>query len=205
MVYREAIGSLYTFGYGLFRIYFLAIGDYLVQQGLIDSRFDIFYLHLSEIRSSLQGPGTQVGLRDSIAERKRRMDEYRDVILPEVIYGDTQPPAKRSQEEAQVLRGTATSRGYYKGPVKVARGIEDLPRIEEGDVLVVPYSDVGWTPLFGKAGAVVAESGGMLSHSSVIAREYGIPAVVSVHGACQLPEGTVVTVDGYRGLVEVET
>ena len=71
----------------------------------------------------------------------------------------------------------------------------------EGDVLVIPYSDVGWTPLFIKAGAVIAESGGILSHSSIIAREYGIPAVVSVPGACQLADGALVTVDGYRGEV----
>jgi phosphohistidine swiveling domain-containing protein len=70
-------------------------------------------------------------------------------------------------------------------------------------VLVIPYSDVGWTPLFTKASAVIAESGGILSHSSIIAREYGIPAVVSVAGACQLADGTLVTVDGYRGKIIV--
>jgi pyruvate,water dikinase len=73
--------------------------------------------------------------------------------------------------------------------------------LEAGDVLVIPYSDVGWTPLFAKAGAVVAESGGILSHSSIVAREYNIPAVVSVSGACRLLDDTVVTVDGYRGEV----
>jgi len=79
--------------------------------------------------------------------------------------------------------------------------------LRAGDVLVIPYSDVSWTPLFTKAGAVIAESGGILSHSSIIAREYGIPAVVSVPGACQIADGTLVTVDGYRGeiLVHEET
>ena len=70
-------------------------------------------------------------------------------------------------------------------------------------MLVVPYSDVGWTPLFVKAGAVIAASGGMLSHSSVVAREYGIPAVVSVANAMQLKDGQRVCVDGYRGLVTI--
>jgi len=80
---------------------------------------------------------------------------------------------------------------------------ERLKVLEQGDVLVIPYSDVGWTPLFTRAGAVVAESGGLLSHSSIVAREYGIPAVVSVQGACQLKDGTLVTVDGYRGEITV--
>jgi pyruvate,water dikinase len=78
-----------------------------------------------------------------------------------------------------------------------------MGRVQEGDVLVIPYSDVGWTPLFTKAGAVVAESGGILSHSSIIAREYGIPAVVSVPGACQLADDTPVTVDGHNGKITV--
>ena len=73
----------------------------------------------------------------------------------------------------------------------------------EGDVLVIPFSDVGLTPLFARAGAVVAESGGILSHSSIIAREYGIPAVVSVPGACGLEDGTMMAVDGYTGDMQI--
>ncbi len=66
---------------------------------------------------------------------------------------------------------------------------------------MIPYSDVGWTPLFARAGAVIAESGGILSHSSIIAREYNIPAVVSVKHAMNLRDGELVEVDGYKGLV----
>jgi pyruvate,water dikinase len=64
---------------------------------------------------------------------------------------------------------------------------------------VIPFSDVGWTPLFTRAGAVIAESGGILSHSSIVAREYGIPAVVSVAGAMELKDETWVELDGYQG------
>ena len=71
-------------------------------------------------------------------------------------------------------------------------------------MLAMPYSAVGWTPLVAKAGAVVAESGGMLSHSSSVAREYGIPCVVCVRGASRIPNGAIVTVDGYRGVVTLQ-
>ena len=81
------------------------------------------------------------------------------------------------------------------------RGIHEFGKMREGDVLVIPYSDAGWTPLFSKAGAVIAESGGILSHSSIVAREYNIPAVVSVTGACNLTDDVVVTIDGYSGEV----
>jgi len=70
-------------------------------------------------------------------------------------------------------------------------------------VLVIPYSDVAWTPLFTKAGAIVAESGGFLSHSSIIAREYEIPTIVSVPSACTLKDDTLVTIDGYQGEITV--
>jgi phosphohistidine swiveling domain-containing protein len=82
-------------------------------------------------------------------------------------------------------------------------GLRDFDKLQPGDVLVIPFSDVGWTPLFTKAGAVIAESGGILSHSSIVAREYNIPAVVSVPGACQLADDTIVTVDGYRGEIVI--
>jgi pyruvate,water dikinase len=85
----------------------------------------------------------------------------------------------------------------------VVRGIGDFKKLVPGDVLVIPYSDVGWLPLFARAGAVIAESGGMLSHSSIVAREYGIPAVVSVSGALQLSDDMLVSIDGYRGEVHI--
>jgi pyruvate,water dikinase len=79
-----------------------------------------------------------------------------------------------------------------------------MPKLVKGDVLIMPYSDVGMTPLFSKAGAVVSESGGLLSHSSIIAREYGIPAVVSVPDACSIPDNTRLSVDGFEGVVRAE-
>ena len=85
----------------------------------------------------------------------------------------------------------------------VVKGLRDFKKLKHGDVLVIPYSDVGWIPLFAKAGAVIAESGGMLSHSSIIAREYGIPAVVSVNGALQLSDNLTVSIDGYKGEVHI--
>jgi pyruvate,water dikinase len=97
--------------------------------------------------------------------------------------------------------GVPTSIGHYTGKVTVVRGIRDFGKVQEGDVLVIPFSDVGWTPLFARARAVVAESGGMLSHSSIIAREYNIPAVVSVAGATRLPDDIIVTVNGHAGEV----
>ncbi|MGC9334437.1 MAG: PEP/pyruvate-binding domain-containing protein [Anaerolineae bacterium] len=200
-LHREAVGSLYTYGYGLFRIYFLALGKRLARRGILAERDDIFYLYEAEVRDIMEGQDAGGQVQSLVQNRKAELCEAGQITPPATIFGDTAPPV--SPHTAKNLRGIATSRGHYTGPVKVLQGIQDFGKLEEGDVLVIPYSDVGWTPLFTRAGAVVAQSGGILSHSSIVAREYGIPAVVSVPGACQLQDGTQVTVDGYQGEVIV--
>jgi pyruvate,water dikinase len=199
--YREAISSLYTYGYGLFRDLFLALGRHFVRRGLVVQADDIFYLYLDEVReiASTEQPGYDPS--ELVSQRKDELDRMRELVPPETIFGAEAPILDPGQ--GMGLKGTPTSRGAYTGPARVLKGIQDMGRVQPGDVLVIPYSDVGWTPLFAKAGAVVAESGGILSHSSIIAREYGIPAVVSVPGACQLADDTRVTVDGHSGRILV--
>ncbi|MBN1135910.1 MAG: hypothetical protein JXM73_04960 [Anaerolineae bacterium] len=199
--YREAISSLYTYGYGLFRDLFLALGRHFVRRGLIAQADDIFYLYVDEIREMVKTDQPEQDYERLVRERKDEADRMQELVLPEIIFGHEAPSLEPRQGAG--LKGTPTSRGVYTGPVRVLEGIQDMVRVQAGDVLVIPYSDVGWTPLFAKAGAVVAESGGLLSHSSIIAREYGIPAVVSVPGACQLADGTPVTVDGHSGSIIV--
>ena len=94
-------------------------------------------------------------------------------------------------------------RGYYTGRVKVIHNLKEFHKLQAGDVLIIPFSDTGWLPLFARAGAVITELGGMLSHSSIIAREYGIPAVVSVPGALGLRDNTLVSIDGFKGEIQV--
>ncbi len=199
--YREAVSSLYTYGYGLFRDLFLALSQHFVERGLIGHTEDIFYLYLDEVREAVKGDLPAQVCLALVRERKDELDQMRGIIPPSTIFGREAPTLV--PDEGRELRGTATSRGVYTGPVRVLQGIQDMGKVREGDVLVIPYSDVGWTPLFTKAGAVVAQSGGMLSHSSIIAREYGIPAVVSVPGACQLADDTLVTVNGHNGKILV--
>ncbi len=199
--YREAVSSLYTFGYGLFRDYFLALGDHFVRRGILSCKDDIFYLYMDEVRQMVAAADLAPDGRARVQDRKDEIERFRNIIPPDIIFGDQAPPLDPSPKQG--LKGIPTSRGHYTGPARILQGIEDFGKLREGDVLVIPYSDVGWTPLFPKAGAVVAESGGILSHSSIIAREYGIPAVVSVPRACRIPDGLLVTVDGYSGEILV--
>jgi pyruvate,water dikinase len=188
----------------LFRAYYLSIGERLVKHRLLNSHDDILFLYDEEVRAFIQRQRTGEDFADLTSQRKDDLSRSKDAIMPEVIFGDTLPPIITSFSDK--LSGTPTSRGYYTGPAKVILGVRDFEKLDAGDVLVIPYSEVSWTTLFTKAGAVVAESGGILSHSSIIAREYGLPAVVSIAGATQqLQDGMLVTVDGYRGEVTIHS
>ncbi len=87
--------------------------------------------------------------------------------------------------------------------MKIVKGFQDFDKIQYGEVLVIPYSHASWTPLFAKAKALISESGGITSHCSILARERGMPAVVSVEGVLELEDDTRVVVDGYKGEVIV--
>jgi pyruvate,water dikinase len=196
---RERVSRLYTYGYGLFRYYFLALGNHFVKMGLLDAPEDIFYLTRQQVNEIASGGKVPEDLHAMVAKHKADIKRYENIQLPTIIYGDELPPIR--DETAAVLIGVPTSIGCYTGKVRVVKGIQDFPNVQSGDVLVIPYSEVSWSPLFARAGAVVAESGGLLSHSSIVAREYNIPAVVSVEGATRLADETLVTVDGHKGEV----
>ena len=124
------------------------------------------------------------------------------MILPSVIYGDIAPVIEHGS--IKNFKGVATSQGIYSGTAKVVKHITDFDKVMEGDVVIIPFSDVSWTPTLVKAGAIVSESGGMLSHCSIIAREMGIPAIVSVDNVCSLSDNLMVTVDGSNGIFTVQ-
>ena len=195
-LHREQVSKNYVYGYGLFRPYFFKVADWMINNNWIETKEDIFFLKWDEIQTAvLQNSGKN--LMDRINDRKYQMESHKDITLPTVIYGDDPPPV--FSESFDRMQGTPTSQGYYTGPIKVIFGRDDFDKVVQGDIIVIPYSDVGWTPLFTRAGAVIAESGGILSHSSIIAREYQIPAIVSVSNCMQLKDRQRVSVNGFTG------
>lgn len=101
-----------------------------------------------------------------------------------------------------VVTGIPASRGIATGPVRLISGVDDFGTVEPGDVIVCRTTDPSWTVLLGIAAAVVTEIGGILSHAAIVAREYGIPAVVAAEGAMKaLAQHRIVTVDGTTGSI----
>ena len=179
------------------------LGSLLNKKGILDQQNNIFYLSYDELKQLIKDNSLKVSLNTKIVECKAHIERFKDITLPEVIYNELPESALIKGKILRDLKGVATSRGHYIGPARIVNGPSDFKKIKIGDVLVIPFSDVSWTPLFSKASAVISESGGILSHCSIVAREYAIPAVVSVNGAMNIIDGTILAVDGYNGKVQI--
>lgn len=197
---REKVSSLYTMGYGKFRLLFMELADRLRARGIIDHKEDIFYLDFNMVKKCFE-KDSGFDAKEEVKRRKKEISEVEGKAVPDLVFGNSAPPL--AVEKTKCINGVPTSHGFYTGPVKVLSGIKDIGKINEGDVIAIPYSDVGWTPLFSKAGAVISESGGILSHASIVAREFHIPAVVSARNVCAIKDGTIVSVNGFSGEVSI--
>jgi pyruvate,water dikinase len=114
--------------------------------------------------------------------------------------GDIAPAA-----ESNVVKGNAASRGTARGRARLIMSLGESAKLQAGEILVCPSTAPPWTPLFAIAAAVVTDTGGILSHSAICAREYGIPAVVGTQtGTQRIPDGAMITVDGALGTVVIE-
>jgi pyruvate,water dikinase len=201
---RESPKAYAIAALGVCRRLLLTAGRELAQSGRIRTADDVFFLTLAEARRALSGADQRQLVQVRRAEYER---EFRRRRLPRLLlsdgtgfYGDVLAAA---QGEGRTLAGSAASAGVYTGPARVVSDPTGA-RLEPGEVLVAPSTDPGWTPLFMTAGALVMEMGGMMSHGSIVAREYGIPAVVGVPGATTaIQTGQLVTVDGANGVVRL--
>ncbi|GAB2839362.1 PEP/pyruvate-binding domain-containing protein [Lentzea nigeriaca] len=184
--------------FGALRKRITEVGAQLVADGRLDNADDVFFLNFEEMRS------TQGDLRSLVAGRREVYDrEMRRRHIPRVLLSDgTEPEAVHNGVAAEGdLVGTPASAGTITG---IARVVMDPvgAHLEPGEILVAPSTDPGWTPLFLTAGGLVMEMGGANSHGAVVAREYGIPAVVGVREAVtRIKTGERITVDGSTGAI----
>ncbi|WP_077489335.1 PEP/pyruvate-binding domain-containing protein [Sinomonas mesophila] len=186
----------------------LELGRRLAEAGVLDTRDDVWHLTFGELAAVTDDGDTAVGgalpawvreaYRPLVAARaeKRRSLEPFPLLDPELLFAD------RRTAEGALVSGTAASRGRASGPVRVVRGPEEFGSLGAGDILVCPYTNPSWTPLFQRAAAVVVDTGGLGSHAAIVAREYGIPAVMGTgRGTAVLSDGQRVVVDGSAGAV----
>jgi rifampicin phosphotransferase len=182
----------------------LELGRRSVQVGALDRVEDIFHLRLDELEALGEAwppPEEKVAeIRALSARRKAKRESLanKPMIDPRMLTITLQAPA----EMDVLLNGTSGSPGIAQGPAKIVHDVSEFGKLRAGDVLVAPVTNPAWTPLFQRAVAVVVDTGGSASHAAIVAREYGIPAVMgTMNGTKELEDGQWIQVDGSRGLV----
>ncbi|HVB97265.1 MAG TPA: PEP/pyruvate-binding domain-containing protein [Chloroflexota bacterium] len=196
-------------GIALLRRIYLRVGVALAAEGCLNAAGDVFFLTADEVRHAAINP--KVRLTETAAARAQRYaeqwtrfdaagkDRYPRFLRGNVPLIDADVADVASLNE---LHGEPVSPGHGRGPARIVRHPNELNRVATGDVLVVHGADPGWTPVFGRLAGLIMETGGQLSHASVVAREYHLPAVVGISRATEvLHPGDLVEVDGARGTV----
>ena len=195
MPFRESVKHYWMMGYELLRLCLLELDRRYQLHG------GVFHLTPDELPQLV---GQVDNLSQLIEERKRRREQLLRIPVPQVLFSDDLEAIGRPHEPAaaDVLEGVGVSEGVATGIARVLLEPTDLGEQESGYVLVCPSTDPGWTPLFARARALVMERGGVLSHGAIVAREYGLPAVVNVPDATlRIKVGRHVRVDGDQGKV----
>lgn len=177
----------------------LELGRRLTEVEILDAPGDVFHLTLAELDGVGGGWPPSREAREKLRRAAQRRKAKRAALSDTSFLTRASGPVETA---GTVLRGGSGSRGSAEGPVRVIRDTSEFGKLRAGDVLVAPYTNPAWTPLFGQAAAVVVDSGGVASHAAIVAREYGIPAVMgSGEATRRLVDDDVVRVDGTAGTV----
>lgn len=212
----RALWQLITLG--SLRVPVVALGRELVKAGALSDPSDAFFLNTAELKAQSLAPS--VATKDLVAKRRADHERWERLSPPPFIGAPLDlsqlPPemvplvtlffgAAPPVVEGRDIRGQGASRGVVTGRARVIRDLADGERLQKGEILVCQTTSPPWTPLFAIAGAVVTDSGGVLSHSAICAREYGIPCVVATQVATHMiQDGAMITVDGAAGVVRME-
>ncbi len=209
-------------GLSRIRLLYVAIGRRLEREGTLAEAADIFMLQSDELRAifALPDAADQIDHIRALVTRRHEELAIAATLSPPPFIGvppEGPPPSgdpmgralgrffggpPQQSGAANEIKGNAGSRGTVTGVARVARTLEEATHLLQGEILVAVTTMPAWTPLFGIAAAVVTETGGPLSHCAIVAREYGIPAVVGAHGATRMiASGQRISVDGGRGIV----
>lgn len=188
------------------------VGARLVTDGVLGDKEDVAYLRRAEIADLIGDPLDRRGL---VGERRARHAWQATIRPPRKVgrVSESKPGAKADRFDGarfdpvddRTLKGTGASIGIVRGPARVVHGPDDFERVQPGDIVVATASNPGWVPLFTIAGGFVTDAGGVLSHAAVVAREFGLVAVVGTGDATtRIADGQMIEIDGTTGLVRLE-
>lgn len=196
---RELPKYIMTKAVSIFRELLLEIGEELVAEERLDDKQDIFFISFQDIKTGKK-------LQQLVLQnRARYQKELKRSSVPRVVTstGETIFSINENEKDNE-YEGIPVSPGIYEGQVKVLENPEDVDRLKKGDILVTKATNPAWTPLFLEAGGIITEMGGPISHGSVVAREYGIPAIAGIREATtRFKDGQLIRLNGETGKVEI--
>jgi pyruvate,water dikinase len=192
---------------------YLALSQNWVNAGILNEAEDIFFLDCAEINRQVGESATDnrsPSLKTLVERRKEQWQQDRSIAaVPYLVYGNPQSlinlPSSSSTAQ-RTFQGIGTSSGQIEGSIAIISSLQQSAKmnIDKQTIIVVPYTDAGWSPILARAGGLISEVGGRLSHGAIVAREYGIPAVMDIPDAAQIfTTGQRVRIDGSSGLVEI--
>ena len=208
---KSQVGEIYNRLLAQMRWAFLALEQQWLDCGLIAEAGDIFLLKLEEITTLVNNSAQHHPLKQDLSELiHTRKQQWQAAVklnpVPKLVYG--KPQTITWQEPVinltNQIQGIGSSSGQIEGVIKVISSLQQSDSINRQTIIVVPYTDAGWSPLLARAGGLISEVGGRLSHGAIIAREYNIPAVMDVDNAMNLfHDGQLVRLDGQTGIIEI--
>jgi rifampicin phosphotransferase len=179
---------------------YTAIARKFITRGLLEDEEDIFFLGREEVVAVHEGRISARDIALRVRARRNLYVKYSAKEPPKFLQGWRAFDDERLPDDGKGLRGIAASPGVVTGRARVCRKLEEVAKIEKGDILVTVATDPGWTTVFSFIGGVVVETGGVVAHAVMISREYGIPCVAHLSEACDLiPDGEIITIDGTTG------
>lgn len=198
---REDTHFMMTMPMPILRRVLMELGSRLVDAGVLERADDVFHLKLDELERAVATWPPPPALAEELAATVRQRAERRADLADMPVVALPALPSVQPTGDALVA-GTPGSPGVAEGPVRIVRDAAAFGTLQPGEVLVAPYTNPSWTPLFGRAAAVIVDAGSAMSHAAIVAREYGIPAVMGTGDAIsRLRDGQRVRVDGTHGLV----
>jgi pyruvate,water dikinase len=181
-----------------FKHAYRALGSQMLEEGQLPDQDAVFFLTHQELGELLRGRRELAG----IAESRRRVIDYQMPLHFPEVFRNRPEPLRLVPTESQdgALVGKPVSRGQVTGRARVVETLEEAAALQSGEILIAPITDVGWTPYFSLIGGLATDVGSAVSHGAVVAREYGLPAVVNLRVATtQFRTGDLVTLDGDLG------
>jgi pyruvate,water dikinase len=184
----------------------LELGKKLADKGVLKNQDDVFFLRLEEIEPVARDKA-DFNIHQAIKDRRTEYDRNCLISPPDAIFGKFDPDKyvpESVDADVETLTGMPVSPGVTTGKARVILRADADQQVLAGEILVAPFTDPGWTPYFVTAAAIVMDQGGILSHGSIVAREYGIPAVVNVGSGTEIIKtGQTIEVDGNQGIVKI--